>query len=67
MNYQKKGLKKLLDDVLADKVERPVLTHKNSLLRFGADPEPVFAICEDTSFGQAIAGVRSALKSAQRS
>ena len=40
MNYRKKGLKKLLDA----KVERLVITHKDRLLRFGA--ELVFTICE---------------------
>jgi predicted site-specific integrase-resolvase len=44
MNYHKKGLKKLLDAVLDDSVNRLVLTHKDRLLRFGA--ELVFAICE---------------------
>jgi predicted site-specific integrase-resolvase len=44
MNYHKKGLKKLLDSILDDKVGRLVLTHKDRLLRFGA--ELVFSICE---------------------
>jgi putative resolvase len=44
MNYHKKGLKRLLDDILADRVGRLVVTHKDRLLRFGA--ELVFAICE---------------------
>ncbi|QSR85429.1 IS607 family transposase [Methylacidimicrobium sp. B4] len=44
MNYHKKGLKKLLDAVLDGKVGRLVITHKDRLLRFGA--ELVFAICE---------------------
>ena len=44
MNYRKKGLKRVLDDLVAGKVERLVLTHKDRLLRFGADL--VFAICE---------------------
>ena len=44
MNYQKKGLRKLLDAILDDGVGRLVLTHKDRLLRFGA--ELVFAICE---------------------
>ena len=44
MNYHKKGLKRLLDEILADKVGRLVLTHKDRLLRFGA--ELVFAICQ---------------------
>ena len=44
MNYYKKGLKRLLDDILADRVGRLVVTHKDRLLSFGA--ELVFAICE---------------------
>jgi len=44
MNYQKKGLKKLLNAILDAKVGRLVLTHRDRLLRFGA--ELVFAICE---------------------
>ena len=43
-NYRKKGLKKLLGALLNDKVERLVITHKDRLLRFGA--ELVFTICE---------------------
>jgi excisionase family DNA binding protein len=44
MNYHKKGLKKLLNAILNDEAGRLVLTHKDRLLRFGA--ELVFAICE---------------------
>ena len=44
MNYQKKGLNRLLNAIIDDKVGRLVLTHKDRLLRFGA--ELVFAICE---------------------
>lgn len=44
MNYYKKGLKKLLNSILDGKVGRLVLTHKDRLLRFGA--ELVFALCE---------------------
>lgn len=44
MNYHKKGLKKLLNAIIDDSVGRLVLTHRDSLLRFGA--ELVFAICE---------------------
>jgi putative resolvase len=44
MNYHKKGLKKLLHSILAGTVERLVLTHKDRLLRFGA--ELVFSLCE---------------------
>ena len=44
MNYYKKGLTKLLNAILDDRVGRLVLTHKDRLLRFGA--ELVFSICE---------------------
>jgi predicted site-specific integrase-resolvase len=44
MNYHKKSLKRLLNDILADRVGRLVITHQDRLLRFGA--ELVFAICE---------------------
>jgi len=44
MNYHKKGLKRLLNAILADEVGRLVIAHKDRLLRFGA--ELVFAICE---------------------
>jgi putative resolvase len=44
MNYHKKGLKRLLDAVIDGQVGRLVMTHKDRLLRFGA--ERVFAICE---------------------
>ncbi len=44
MNYYKKGLKRLLNDIVAGRVGRLVLTHKDRLLRFGV--ELVFAICE---------------------
>lgn len=44
MNYRKKGLQKLLNAIMEDKVGRLVLTHKDRLLRFGA--ELVFSLCE---------------------
>lgn len=44
MNYHKKGLKRLLDAVIDDQVGRLVITHKDRLLRFGA--ELVLSICE---------------------
>ena len=44
MNYHKKGLKKLLDAIVEGSVGRLVVTHRDRLLRFGA--ELVFAICE---------------------
>ena len=44
MNYHKKGLKKLLNDILEGDVGRLVITHKDRLLRFGA--ELIFSLCE---------------------
>jgi len=45
MNYHKKGLKKLIAKILNEEISRLVLTHKDRLLRFGA--ELIFAICEE--------------------
>jgi predicted site-specific integrase-resolvase len=66
MNYHKKGLKRLLSDVLAGRIGRLVIAHKDRLLRFGA--ELIFAICaaknveviilnqgEDTTFEEDLA------------
>ena len=66
MNYHKKGLKRLLNDLLAGKIGRLVIAHKDRLLRFGA--ELIFAICaaknvevvilnqgEDTTFEEDLA------------
>ena len=44
MNYKKHGLKKLIDAILSRKIVRLVLTHKDRLLRFGA--ELIFTLCE---------------------
>ena len=44
LNYQKKGLKQLIQRICAGQVGRLVLTHKDRLLRFGS--ELVFAVCE---------------------
>ena len=44
MNYRKKGLHQLLQIVLERRACRLVLTHKDRLLRFGA--ELVFTLCE---------------------
>ena len=44
MNYKKKGLRKLLTEIVENKVGRLVVTHKDLLLRFGA--ELVFSLCE---------------------
>lgn len=45
MNYNKRGLKKLLNKIINNEINRLVLTHKDRLLRFGS--ELVFALCED--------------------
>ena len=44
MNYRKKGLQRLLDLILKRQIRRWVLTHKDRLLRLGA--ELVSALCE---------------------
>ena len=44
MNYYKKGLKNLISNILENNVGRLVITHKDRLLRFGA--ELIFSICE---------------------
>ncbi len=44
MNFNKRGLRRLLELILHRKTRRLVLTHKDRLLRFGA--ELVFALCE---------------------
>ena len=44
MNYNKKGLLRLLELLVHGQMSRLVLTHKDRLLRFGA--EIVFRICE---------------------
>ena len=44
LNYQKRGLKKLIAEICTGKIGRLVLTHKDRLLRFGA--ELIFSLCE---------------------
>ena len=44
LNYRKQGLQRLLDLILKRQIRRLVITHKDRLLRFGA--ELVFALCE---------------------
>lgn len=44
MNYCRKGLVRLLNLLVEGEINRLVITHKDRLLRFGA--ELVFAICE---------------------
>jgi len=44
LNYNKKGLKKLIKEICLGTIERLVITHKDRLLRFGA--ELIFSLCE---------------------
>ena len=44
LNFEKRGLKKLIQNICSGKMDRLVLTHKDRLLRFGS--ELVFALCE---------------------
>ena len=44
MNYDKKGLLRLLELIVQGQMSRLVLTHKDRLLRFGADL--IFRLCE---------------------
>ncbi len=44
LNYDKKGLKKLIKEICCGTVDRLVVTHKDRLLRFGA--ELIFSLCE---------------------
>lgn len=44
INYNKKNLKALIQSIIDNEVGRLVLTHKDRLLRFGA--ELIFSICE---------------------
>ncbi len=44
-NYNKRGLRNLIKAICLAKVDRLVLTHKDRLLRFGA--ELIFSLCEN--------------------
>ena len=44
LNYQKRGLQKLIKKICCGEIRRLVLSHKDRLLRFGA--ELIFALCE---------------------
>ncbi|ELR98300.1 IS607 family transposase [Gloeocapsa sp. PCC 73106] len=44
LNYSKKGLKRLINLITDNQVERLVITHKDRLLRFGS--ELIFSLCE---------------------
>jgi predicted site-specific integrase-resolvase len=44
LNYNKKGLKKLIKLICSNDIDRLVITHKDRLLRFGS--EIIFSLCE---------------------
>ena len=44
LNFQKRGLKKLIQNVCSETIDRLVLTHKDRLLGFGS--ELIFSLCE---------------------
>ena len=44
LNYSKKGLKRLINLITDNKVERLVITHKDRLLRYGS--ELIYSLCE---------------------
>ncbi len=45
LNFQKRGLKKLIQKICSGTISRLVLTHKDRLLRFGS--ELIFSLCEE--------------------
>ena len=47
LNYHKRGLRRLIAEICSGNVGRLVLSHKDRLLRFGA--ELVFSLCEHFS------------------
>lgn len=55
LNYSKKGLRKLIKEICLGSVERLVITHKDRLLRFGA--ELIFSLCEQ--FGTEVVIINS--------
>lgn len=44
LNYSKRGLRRLIKEICSGSVQRLVITHKDRLLRFGA--ELIFSLCE---------------------
>jgi excisionase family DNA binding protein len=44
LNYSKKGLRRLIQEICSGTTQRLVITHKDRLLRFGA--ELIFSLCE---------------------
>lgn len=56
LNYSKKGLRKLIKEICSGSVDRLVITHKDRLLRFGA--ELIFSLCEQ--FGTEVVMINAA-------
>lgn len=56
LNYNKKNLRKLIKEICSGGIERIVITHKDRLLRFGA--ELIFSICEQ--FGTEVVIINAA-------
>jgi putative resolvase len=59
LNYDKKGLKKLIKELCSGAIERLVVTHKDRLLRFGS--ELIFSLCEH--FGTEVIVINAAVDS----
>lgn len=59
MNYNKRGLKLLLEQIMNGQIGRLVLTHKDRLLRFGA--ELVFSLCAVKNVEVVIINLRRAM------
>ena len=55
LNYNKKGLRRLIKEICSGSVQRLVVAHKDRLLRFGA--ELVFSLCEQ--FGTEVVIINS--------
>jgi putative resolvase len=55
LNYDKKGLRKLIKEICTRRVARLVIVHKDRLLRFGA--ELIFSLCEQ--FGTEVVIINS--------
>jgi len=60
LNYNKRGLKRLIKLITDNSVERLVLTHKDRLLRFGS--ELVFSLCEHFGCEVVLTGLKTAAR-----
>ena len=62
LNYNKRGLRTLIKEICSGKVNRLVITHKDRLLRFGA--ELIFSLCEQ--FGAEVIIIRGFCKTHEK-